>query len=169
MRNRDITETIFPLAPFFLKLHFTPLFPTLPPPPCILSSAEGWICGQFIRLHRCHSFLPTCFSCSTMGFHPTGQSIRLLQHRSSPQGRVLKQQTVEHGFPVGCSFCQKNRFRVGFSLWAAVSARSLLQCGFSMGCRMGICSTTDLHRLKGDSQPHHGLPHELQRNLCSHA
>lgn len=101
MRNRDITKSIFPLAPFFLKLHFTPLFPTLPPPPCTLSGVEGWVCGQFITPRLCHSFLPMCFSCSTMGFYPTGQSIKLLQHRSSPQGRVLKQQTVPAWVPRG--------------------------------------------------------------------
>jgi len=34
--------------------------------------------------------------------------------------------------------------------------------------QVDLCSTVDLHGLKGDNLPHHGLHHELQgENLCS--
>jgi len=42
----------------------------------------------------------------------------------------------------------------------------LLQCRALHGLQVDICSTMDLHGLQGDSLPHHGLHHELQRNLC---
>ena len=63
------------------------------------------------------------------------------------------------------------------------AARSLLQCGLSMGLQpllgihllrcgvlhglqVDICSTMDLHGLQGHNLPHHGIYHGLQGKLC---
>lgn len=45
----------------------------------------------------------------------------------------------------------------------------LLWCGVLCDLWVDTCSTMNLHGLQEDSQPHHGLCHGLQGNLCCSA
>ena len=100
--------------------NFTTSFLTLLPAPCPKQCRETRkrYCSQSITLCVCHSFLLTLFSCSSVGHLLGMESLRKLWLQCGRNGS-----------------CQKTCSCLGFSAWATAPARSLLQCGMSVGCR----------------------------------
>jgi len=164
-------------------------------------------CGQFITRCLCHSFLlrgrtPHTLPLLQRGVTPMGDSSPqnvpkwvlptsssssqtapecVPSTRCSPSGTDCSSM----GPPRGHKSCQQTRSSVTSSVHRPTGpARSLLQCGLSVGSQppsgvhllwdrvlhglqVDSCSTMDLHGLQGHTLPHHALLHGLQGYLHS--
>jgi len=111
---------------------------------------------------------------------------KLHQRGSFPRGAVLQEQAAPAWVPAGSQALPANQLRRGLLFprvhrsWqepAPAQAPHRVTASFRHppapawgpfhGLQVGICSTVDLHRLQGDSLPHHGLHHELQGRLSA--
>ena len=178
-----------PLPSFQAKLHS---WFSLPPSPEQHTGMGNGGCGQFITLCLCYSFLlsgktPHTLPLLQKGVPPTGDSpspsspMWVLPMGCSPSGtdcfsvgppggsQALAANLLQCGvlFPCGHRSCQETA-----PVWAPhrvtpPSDIHLLWRGILRGLQVDVCSTINLHGLKGDSLPHHSLLHRLQGNLCS--
>lgn len=83
--------------PLYPRLHFTPSFPTLlPPPRAVLGH---WGEDQHTAVPLCSSFLLRVFSCSSMG--PLHRSL-LLQDKTAPAWTLLHRARFLQGVPTCC-------------------------------------------------------------------
>jgi len=110
----------------------------------------------------------------------------VLQHGSFPQGSVLQEENapvwVLHRFvspaskpaPAWAPLSKESQVLPGSysskdfpQSHSLLSGIHLLRPGILHRLQVDLCSTVDLHRMQGDSLPHHGLLHKLQGNLSS--
>lgn len=100
-----------------------------------------WGCTQFITL--CHFFLLTVLPCSSMGCLPwamicttfsnvaPSRKLRVFKNLSSMdpfhRAQSFRHGLLQHWSPAESQSCQKTHSWMGFSPWATVPARSLLQ------------------------------------------
>ncbi|KAK4827365.1 hypothetical protein QYF61_017303 [Mycteria americana] len=111
-------------------------------------------------------------NCSSVGpFHGVQSFRNRLLQRGSPMGsQVLPANLLQRGLlsPWGPRSCQEPApVQASHGVTASFGCIHLLWCGVLHGLQVDISSTITLYGRQGDSLPHHGLHHRLQRNLCS--